>query len=262
MQMVNAFREGISTVIDLNSAITTIHMTMGMTNDDMNNLTASSQKMAKEMGIAISEVLNAVKVYANMSESVEKILEKTKADIQLATASGMSTTDTTDAIQAILNQYELEATGSAERIADTLEMVSANMPMDFQRGIQQIVNGIRVSGTVAREAGFDLERYESVLGSIIARTRLQGSQIGNALKTVFARLGRVSDPTEASTEDISKSETAYRKLGIEIRDSLTGDFRDVPDVLDELATKWSTLTKIQKNYIAEVKYLPFKVVIL
>jgi len=252
MQLINAFREGISTVIDLNSAITTIRMTMDMTSSDMDNLTSSSQKMAKEMGIAISEVLNAVKVYANMNESVSSILEKTKADIQLATASGMNTTDTTDAIQAILNQFELEATGSAERIADTLEMVSANMPMDFQRGIQQIVNGIRVSGTVAREAGFDLERYESVLGSIIARTRLQGSQIGNALKTVFARLGRVSDPTEASTEDISKAETAYRKLGIEIRDSLTGDFRDVPDVLDELSIKWSGLTKIQKNYISEI----------
>jgi len=75
----------------------------------------------------------------------------------------------------------------------------------------------------------------------------------NALKTVFSRLGRVSDPTEASTEDISKAETAYRKLGIEIRDSLTGDFRDVPDVLDELAVKWDGLTKIQKNYISEVK---------
>ena len=178
MQMINAFREGISTVIDLNSAITTIRMTMDMTSNDMNNLTSSSQKMAKEMGISISEVLNAVKVYSNMNESVSSILEKTKADIQLATASGMSTTDTTDAIQAILNQFELEATGSAERIADTLEKVSANMPMDFQRGIKQMVDGIRVSGTVAREAGFDLERYESVLGAIIARTRLGGSQVG------------------------------------------------------------------------------------
>ena len=76
------------------------------------------------------------------------------------------------------------------------------------------------------------------------------------MKTIFARLGRVKDPTEASTEDISKSEEAYRKMGIEIRDALTGDFRDVPDVLDELAIKWNSLTKIQKNYIAEVNYLP------
>jgi GTP cyclohydrolase III len=63
-------------------------------------------------------------------ENVSSILEKTRADIMLATASGMSTTDTTDAIQAIMNQFELNAKGTAERIADTLEKVSANMPMD------------------------------------------------------------------------------------------------------------------------------------
>lgn len=181
MQMFRTFRDGISTVIDLNSAITTIRMTMDMTNDDMDKLTSTSQKMAKEMGIAISEVLNAVKVYANEQENVDNILEKTRADIMLATASGMNTTETTDAIQAIMNQFELQVTGSATRIADTLEKVSANMPMDFQRGIQQIVDGIKVSGTVAKEAGFDLERYESVLGNIIAQTRLGGSQVGKTL---------------------------------------------------------------------------------
>jgi len=41
-----------------------------------------------------------------------------------------------------------------------------------------MVGGIRVSGTVAREAGFELERYEAVLGAIISRTRLQGTQVG------------------------------------------------------------------------------------
>jgi hypothetical protein len=49
------------------------------------------------------------------------------------------------------------------------------------RGIQEIVDGIKVSGSIAREAGFELEQYESVLGSIIERTRLGGSQVGNAL---------------------------------------------------------------------------------
>ncbi len=252
MQMVYAFREGISTVIDLNSAITTIHMTMDMTNDDMTKLTSTSQQMAKQMGISISEVLNAVKVYANEQENVNSILEKTQADIMLATASGMDTTKTTDAIQAVMQQFELTATGTATRIADTLEKVSANMPMDFQRGIQQIVDGIKVSGTVAKEAGFDLERYESVLGNIIAQTRLGGSQVGNALKTIGARLGRVKDPTEATDEDVSQAEAAYKTIGINIRDQITGEFKDLPTIFDQLSAKWQNLTNVQRSFIAEV----------
>jgi hypothetical protein len=125
------FKSGVTATIELDSALTTINMTMDMTKNDMRELTTQSQNMAREMGLSINEVLNAVKVYANANENVASILEKTRADIMLATASGMDTTSTTDGIQAIMNQFEMEATGSAERIADTLEKVSANMPMDF-----------------------------------------------------------------------------------------------------------------------------------
>ena len=49
------------------------------------------------------------------------------------------------------------------------------------RGIAEITEGIKVSGTIAKEAGFSLEQYEGVLGSIIEKSRLGGSQVGNAL---------------------------------------------------------------------------------
>jgi hypothetical protein len=83
-------KEGIKTVIDLNSALTVINMTMDMSAEEMTMLVSESQKMAKQMGISISETLNAVKIYANANENIASILEKTKADIMLATASGMS----------------------------------------------------------------------------------------------------------------------------------------------------------------------------
>ncbi|GCD10449.1 phage tail tape measure protein [Clostridium tagluense] len=244
-------QSGIQTVIELNSALTSINMTMEMSSTEMNTLTTESQNMAKQMGISIEEVMNAVKVYANANENVQSILDKTKADIMLATASGMNTTETTDAIQAIMNQFELETEGSAERIANTLEKVSANMPMDFGRGIKEMTEGIKISGSVAKDAGFELEQYEGVLGNIISRTRLSGSVVGNGLKTVMARLGKAKTG-DASVEEISKAEGAYRQSGIELRDKSTGEFREIPKVLDELSVKWKTMTNVQKNYITEV----------
>jgi len=87
------------------------------------------------MGVAISDVIKTAKVYANMNETIESILEKSRADTFLQLASGMSSEETTDSIQALMNQFEMEATGSAERIADTLEKVSASMPMDFSKSL-------------------------------------------------------------------------------------------------------------------------------
>jgi adenylate cyclase len=99
MGAIHQVTEGITSVIELNSALTNINMTMNTTQGEMKELRIASQNMAKELGISVKEVLNAAQVYANLNTNVAEIIEKTKADIMLATAAQMSTTDTTDAIK-------------------------------------------------------------------------------------------------------------------------------------------------------------------
>jgi TP901 family phage tail tape measure protein len=84
-----------------------------------------------------------------------------------------------------------------------------------------------------------------------------GSQIGNSLKTVFSRLGRAKSG-DASVEEVNASERAYKQVGIDLRDQETGQFREIPLVLDELSTKWDKLTSVQKAYITEVNICRLK----
>lgn len=116
--------------------------------------------------------------------------------------------------------------------------------------------GISQSGSVAEQAGVKFEEYVSMLASTMEITRLAGSQVGNAFKTIFSRMGRVKDSaileeTETSTESINKMEEALDGLGIKLRDSRTGDFKPTGEVLGELATVWQTLSKAEQSYIAE-----------
>jgi hypothetical protein len=76
----------------------------------------------------------------------------------------------------------------------------------------------------------------------------------NSLKTVFARLGRAKTG-DATAEEVSAAEKAYGQIGIQLRDSITNEFRDIPDVLDELSAKWGNLNSVQRSYITEVKLL-------
>ena len=69
------------------------------------------------------------------------------------------------------------------------------------------------------------------------------------MKMIFSRMGR-ADSGDASVEDISKAEEAYKSIGIQIRED-EDTFRKVPDVLAELYAKWGDLTDVQKSYIAE-----------
>jgi len=249
VKLISELKKGIDTVKDLDAAITNMKITMNLTDSEFDRMTVSSQKLAKELGSTVKEVLGAAKTFANMNESIDAILEKTRANIILSNLSGSGIDETVDAIQGIMNQFELLEKDSM-RIADTLTFISANLAMDFSKGIREITDGIKNSGSMAKEAGFELEQYESMLGKVIEQTRLGGSTVSAGMRTIFARLGRVTDSEAASDEDISKAEEAFRSVGVALRD-LNGEFRKTPEVLEELNVVWGTLDNVQRSFIAE-----------
>ena len=80
--------------------------------------------------------------------------------------------------QAIMNQFEMQSEDSAMRITDILTSISSRMAMDFSRGIGEMSDGIKVSGSIAKEAGFELEEYAALIGNVAVQTRLAGSRLG------------------------------------------------------------------------------------
>lgn len=241
-------RNGVQDVKDLDLALTTVNMTMPTSASKLQELGDKSIEMGRKLGATAKDVLSVAQIYANMNETVDGILEKSKPTVLLSTASGLNSSAAADNLQAAMYQFEL-AEDQAQHIVDVYEKVSASMGMEFGRGINEIAEGIKASGSVAKEAGYDLEEYVSLLGSIIEKTRLAGSQVGNSFKMIFARLGR-ANTGDASEEDVSKTEKAYKEIGIALRD-MNGEFKDIPDVLDELSAKWNALNSVQKTYIAE-----------
>ena len=249
MGLVHSIRTGIGSIVEMNEQVTTLKLTMDGTESEFSQLAKSAQDFAKTMGTSVSNVMEAIKVYSNMNQTVDELLDKTKAAIVLSNLTKGSVTEVTDSIQGLLNQFRLTSDESM-RVVDSLTRVSASMEKDFASGINEITRGIRVSGASAREAGFSLEQYQAILGNLITTTRLSGSTLGGGLRQIMARLSRATD-VDVSIDDISKAETAYKSLGIAIRD-IRGEFRDLPYVFDDLYLKWDNLSKVQKSFIAEV----------
>ena len=80
------------------------------------------------------DVEKAVKVYANYGETVSTIMSKAKAAIELSNVTGLDTTETTDSIHAIINEFGLagqNAEATSTHISDSLVAISKNMAMDF-----------------------------------------------------------------------------------------------------------------------------------
>ena len=111
--------------------------------------------------------------------------------------------------------------------------------------------GVQTAGSVVEEAGMKFETYAASVGKISERTRLEGSTIGNAYKTIMARLSRSKSADEDVTAtDRSNAAKAYKTIGIDLYDQ-NGQYKDINETLDELASKWNSLTDAQRNYISE-----------
>lgn len=83
------------------------------------------------------------------------------------------------------------------------------------------------------------------------------------MKTIYSRFQNaaagkfVASQEEIESEDyneeewtaINDIEKALRAVGVQVRDTVN-DFRDVDDILKELAEKWDSLTSLQQSGVA------------
>ena len=78
------------------------------------------------------------------------------------------------------------------------------------------------------------------------------------MKTIIARFQElktaVGDSVEVDGElvDVNKVDTALKSVGVQLRDSMTGQFRDLDDVFLELASKWDSLDRNTQRYVATI----------
>ncbi len=250
MRALNQARQGFAFVKELNTAMTTIHQTMDITTEGLDELSRKSIKAAKDLGAVATQMIDSVNIYAAYGETVDSIISQATPTVMLANAAQSSATDASNQIQAVVQQYE-ELAGQETRIVNSYEKIAANVQIDFTKGISTISEGVQTAGSVMREAGVDFELYAASLAKVAEKTRLEGSQIGNAMKTIAARISRskVGDE-EATAAERSNTAKAYSSIGINVYND-DGSYRGLANILDELSVKWDTLTDAQKNYIAE-----------
>lgn len=248
MTAIRNIKQMVSNVHELDDALTNIYYTMNVNNKQLINIGKSSLQMAKDLNTSASNVLSAVKLYANAKESAESILEKSKPAIMISNVTGMTAEDAAKMLQSIMNQFDMTQDDLME-IADTIEMVSQNMAYDFASGINEIASGIEQSGSVAKSAGLSLQEYVSMLGLVIEKTGQSGSTIGNAYKTIMQRITKSSATEGTLEEDISAAEKSLRAVGIEVRDT-ADEFRDLTDIMSDLGKVWDSLSSVEQSNIS------------
>lgn len=82
--------------------------------------------------------------------------------------------------------------------------------------------------------------------------------MGTSLKTIIARFQELKkdpsliEPIDGEMVDANKVETALKTIGVALRDNVTGEFRNLGDVLLEVSSKWDGLSVNQQRYISTI----------
>lgn len=176
----NEFKEGIQHIKYMDSAYTDLNITMDISKKQFGELANNIGDLAKANGSTVDKVTEIAKVYANANATIEEINSKLEPSVAFANVSRMDAGEVTSTLQSVNNQFKLTSEGgyeageALEHIGDVMTAVSQNMEYDFGKGINQLNDAIKESGSVAEMAGQSLESYTAMAGAYIVQTGKTG----------------------------------------------------------------------------------------
>lgn len=249
-RLISYIRQGIAEVSNLNKALTTISYTMDITDNQIKQMSNNIVQMSKDLSISVDNVSKIYQIYANMNTTAEEMLQTAKPTAILTNLSGVDASTAADQIQGVLNQFNLLAEES-QHIVDVYDYISSNISVDYSKGIAGMSDAVRNVGNVAKEAGLSFEQLSAIIGKVMAKTRQDGSSIGNALRTILVRTTKASKLAgdEVDNATLSKASQSLHNIGVEVY-TAEGEFREFDVIMTELADKWKRLSDAQQANIS------------
>ncbi len=241
-----AARRVIQTAVDLDAQLTDLRMVTGDSYEEAARLVSGYNELAKELGATTTSVLDAASEWLRQGKSIAETTELIEQSMVLSKVGAMDSETATKRLTSTIMGYKL----AAEEVAGVVDKLTA-VDMEAAVSADGIAEALSHTASSANLAGVSLDQIIASIAVIGETTQRSASVVGESFKTLFSRMGKVTngDAIDDYGEDISKVESTLRSLGIELRESET-EFRDFGEVLDDVGEKWDTFSSVKQNEIA------------
>lgn len=233
-------------VQDLNKSLNDIRIVSGQSTDQMAKFAKEANKSAKALSTTTTKYTNASLIYYQQGLSDEEVKERTDITIKMANAAGVSAEQVSNQLTAVWNNF-YNGTQSLEYYADVMTALGAATASSTD----EIAAGLEKFAAIADTVGLSYEYSTAALATITANTRQSADVVGNALKTLFARIQGLSlGETLEDGVDLNKYSQALKDVGVEVLDG-NNQLREMDDILDDLAAKWDTIGEAEQAALAQ-----------
>lgn len=244
--MTTAIRQSIDTVIELNTAMTDVQMVTGESAEQTAELAHQYSQMAKELGATTAEVANGAAEWLRQGKSVAETNQLLESSMILSKVGAIESSQATELLTSTLNGYKKEA-NEAMHVVDAMSAVD----LAAATSVEELAVALQSTANMARVNGVGFEQLLGMVGAVSEASRRSASVVGNSFKTIFSRLTNVAagKMTDDLGEPLNDVEQVFNGLNIKLRDS-SGEFRNMYDVISELANKWTKLDNVEQNWVA------------
>ena len=230
----------------LNRSLNDIRIVTGYGVDEMARFATEANKAAKALSTTTTEYTNASLIYYQQGLTDQQVKERTDITVKMANVSRESAQVVSDQMTAVWNNFD-DGSKSLEYYADVMTALGAATASSTA----EISAGLEKFAAIAETVGLSYEYATASLATITATTRQSADVVGNALKTLFARIQGLSlGETLEDGVDLNKYSEALAKVGVDVIDA-NGQMREMDDILDDLAAKWDTIGKAEQTALAQ-----------
>ena len=245
---VNAFtgavRGAFSYVESLDRSLTSIRVVTGESRDEMAKFAIEANNAAQALGRQTKEYTNAALTFYQQGLNDEQVRVRTEAVLKAQNITN-SGSEMADYLTAVWNGFKVSVEDTVTYV-DKLAAVADSSASDMS----ELAIAMSKVASTANNMGVTVDQLTAQIATIVATTRVAPETVGNALKTIYARINDIKAGTDEAEISLGQYTKRMRSLGINVLDS-NGRLRDTGDTMTEIGEKWSTMTREQQIYLAQ-----------
>lgn len=234
-------------ISDLDQSLTNIMMVTNYSREHMNEFARSANEAAKALGSTTTAYTDATLVFAQQGYDIPQSQQLANMSIKLANVSQQDSATTSDQITAYMNAYEMDQ--DMTKLKNALGKW-AQVANDSAADVEELATATQKSASTAKTVGVSMDQLNATIATIESVTKDAPENIGNGLKTIYARFSDIKmGETLDDGVNLGQVTGALSKVGVNALDE-NGNMKEVGNILEELMGVWDGMDRTQKAAIA------------
>ena len=243
--MAGSIRNAYSYTKQLDSSLTSIRVVTGDSADEMSRFAEQANTAAKSLGSTTLDYTKSALSFYQQGLGDEAVAERTEATIKAANVTGSRAEEVAENLTAVWNGFQAQI-GTETDYVDKLAAVADSSASN----LAELATAMSKVASVGNNVGVNMDQLTAQISTIIATTRQAPETVGNALKTIYARINDIKTGADGAEISLGNYTTKMESLGISVLDS-NNNLRDTGEVFEEIGAKWSGMTREQQIYLAQ-----------